>query len=137
MLTKLKNYKYIHDEIQHIKDEIEILRTRAMSPRIPIITDMPRGGSVEGDAMANLIIKLEELEGKYNKLLNDLITEQTELEDMIQSLEPLERDLIRYRYVDGLEWYKIEEKLNYSPRTVFRMHKKILKKMEKMAQQGI
>jgi DNA-directed RNA polymerase specialized sigma subunit len=134
LIDTLKNYKQINDEIKHIKEEIEILKIKSMNPRTTIISDMPKGSPIENDKMAALMIKFEELEQRYINLLHDLMDKQQKIEDAIESLEPIERDLIRYRYIDCLPWFKIEEKLSYSSRSVFRMHRKILKKM---AQQGI
>ncbi len=133
MLELLKDYKHISDEIKHIKEEIENLKIRSVSPRQSIISDMPRGGVIENDKMAALMIKFEELEQRYNELLTDLLEKQRLVEESIQSLEPLERDIVRYRYIDGLSWYKIQQKTNYSTRTLFRKHGEILEKMEKMA----
>ena len=136
MIETLKSYKHINDEIKHIEEEIEKLKYRAISPRSPIISDMPKGSPIENDKMAALMIRFEELEVRYKDLLNQLLEKQHIIEDMIASLEPLERDLVRYRYIDGLPWFKIQQKLNFSSRTLFRMNDKILKKLENMARRG-
>ena len=133
MVEVLKNYKHITDEIKHIEEEIHILRSRAMSPRQPIISDMPKGSPIENDAMAALMVKFEELEEKYKVLLNDLLDKQRDIESIIESLDPLERELIRYRYIDGWSWHKIQIKFGCSRRTIFRLHSKILKKIENVA----
>jgi DNA-directed RNA polymerase specialized sigma subunit len=132
----LKNYRHIMNEINHIKEEIELLKIQSVSPRSPIISDMPKGSPIENDKMAALMIKFEELEEKYQMLLNELLEKQHQIECLIEKLEPFERELIRYRYVDGLPWFKVQKKLNVSQRTAFRMHEKILNKMEKMAHSG-
>jgi RNA polymerase sigma factor (sigma-70 family) len=137
LIEVLKNYKHISNEIEHIKEELINLRTKAYNPRQSIISDMPKGSPVENDKLAALMIKFEELESKYNELLNKLLEQQKIVETMIEALEPFERDLIRYRYIDGLPWFKVQEKLNVSQRTVFRQHEQIIKKLEKMALHGI
>lgn len=136
MTNILKEYKYYANEIEHIKEEIERLKERAMSPRQPIISDMPKGSPIEHDKMAALMIKFEELEEKYKASLQELLDKQHAIESLIESLNPFERDLIRYRYIDNLPWFKIQQKLNCSQRTAFRAHKKILQKLENMAHLG-
>lgn len=127
----LKNCKHINDEIKHIEEEIENLKCRATSPRQSIISDMPKGSPIENDKMAALMIKFEELEKKYNELLQDLLNKQHEVETLIESLDPLERDLIRYRYVDGLSWAEIQTKLDLSRRTSYRIHAKALENLQR------
>ena len=78
------------------------------------------------------MVQFEELEEKYNTLLTDLLAKQRAIEDIIETLEPREKELIRYRYIDGLPWHEIEIKCSYAQRTVFRIHEKVLEKLEKM-----
>lgn len=130
----LRDYKHILNEIKHIEEEIENLKYRSTSPRISIISDMPKGSPSENDKMASLMVKFEELETKYTDLLQDLLDKRKEIETLIESLAPLQRDLIRYRYVDGLSWIEIQQKLHISQRTSFRIHAKALENLCNMAE---
>ena len=128
-INTLRDCKHVNDEIKHIEEEIQNLKYRAMSPRQAIISDMPKGSPIENDKMADLMVKFEELEEKYKDMLQELLDKQHEVELLIESLDPLERDLIRYRYVDGMSWTDIQEKLDLSQRTSFRIHKRALDKL--------
>lgn len=125
----LKNYKYRVQEITHIEEEIEVLRWRAQTPRVSIISDMPKGSPVENDKMAAFVIKAEELETRYTKLLENWVNERHEIETAIESLNPLERDVIRYFYIDGFTAEKCMFKLHVSRRTFFRIRKRAVNKI--------
>lgn len=57
----------------------------------------------------------------------ELIKLRSDMSNRIDMLDKLEERLIlRYRYLDGLSWKEIEDALEMSDRTVFRIHKKAL-----------
>ena len=125
----LTEYRHIKNEIKHIEERIQMLDTKRLSPRASIITDMPTSPSFSNDKMDNDLIKLEELEKKYRGMLCALYEEQIKVEESLQKLEPIERDLIRCRYFDGMSWTKIQKELCLSQRTSFRIHKRALEKL--------
>lgn len=125
----LKNYKHIAREIKHIEEEIETLRWRAQSPRVSIISDMPKGSISENDKMAELVVKFEELETRYKILLEYWLDKRHEIETAVETLNSLERDVIRYFYIDGLSVEKCLFKLHVSRRTFFRIRKRAVNKI--------
>lgn len=126
----LRQYTDVHKEIKHLEEELEKLEAKRLGPRISIITDMPTSPSYSNDQMERNLIKLEELKEKYDQLLEKLCEAQLKIEERIDKLEPHERDLIRYRYIDGLKWKDVCEKTGYSQRQMFRIHAAALKKLE-------
>lgn len=54
------------------------------------------------------------------------------IEQNIESLDPVERELIRLRYIDGKEWQDIADTIGYSWAQTHRHHGKALKKLEAM-----
>lgn len=67
----------------------------------------------------------------YRKKLKDLIEGQVKVEKAIETLNPTERELVRLRYFDGKEWYKICSVINYEWAQVHRIHAQALRKLEK------
>lgn len=126
----LSQYRDVKKEIDHIEEELKRLEMRMLSPRASILSDVPKGPISNSDQMADNLIKLEELRDKYKSLLEELCERQLKVEEAIAELEPLERDLIRYRYVDGLMWRDVSEKIGYAQRQTHRIHDKILEKLE-------
>ena len=48
---------------------------------------------------------------------------------MIEGLEPTERKLARFRYIDGLAWEAVCEMMTYSWRQTHRIHGRMLDKL--------
>lgn len=75
---------------------------------------------------------LKPLQECYTKKLEELVTAQLEIEEAITVLDPVERELVRMRYIDGLSWYKIQTRINYSEKQTHRIHARALIKLKKV-----
>lgn len=73
--------------------------------------------------------ELEPLRELYRKKYDELVALQVSIEQAINSLEPVERELLRYRYIDGLEWHQVMVKINYSWQQTHRIHAAALIKL--------
>lgn len=50
---------------------------------------------------------------------------------MVQSLDnPISRKVLRYRYIEKLEWQEIADIMNYSERHIYRLHDNAIKKLK-------
>lgn len=125
----LQNYRAMDKELKQLEELIERIDARICEAKTSHLTPEPKGGGYAADATLNSLAMLEKLRGMYNRKWDALIALRTEIELVIDHLEPAERLLIRYRYIDGLEWYKVARKLSYSERHTKRRHGEILKKM--------
>lgn len=69
------------------------------------------------------IEKIWELEEKINGQILKLVELQSEIDEAINQLnEPAERLLLKYRYLNAMEWTDISDALYVSYRTVHRIH---------------
>ena len=75
----------------------------------------------------------QELLDRYEYLYDELMIRQLKIEEIVQKLEPIERTLIRYRYFEQLPWQVIFRKLNYSQKQTFRIHSKIIQKLNNLS----
>lgn len=119
--ARLFSYLDIRAERKQIEREI----ARLADPKGTNWDGMPRGSS-GGDVMASIVAKRDTLRRKYEAKLVELTAAQTEIEETIDGLEPKERRLMRYRYIDGLEWEEVCVKMCYSWRQTHRLHSAIL-----------
>ena len=74
---------------------------------------------------------LQPLRECYKQKLEALTREQLAIERAIERLNSFERQLVRLRYIDGLPWYKVAYKLQYSEAQAKRIGRRILAKLEK------
>lgn len=74
---------------------------------------------------------LQSIRKLYREKLDELVALQVSIEKAIDSLDPVERELLRCRYIDGLEWHQVEVKMHYSSTSVHRIHLAALEKLKK------
>jgi hypothetical protein len=126
---KLHSYNGAREECKQIDTQLKELETAATSPRIQAMDGIPRG-SGGGDAMAGIVAELIKLEEKYTDKLHRLNATLAEVEDMIGSLEdPVERRLMRCRYIEGMVWEEVCVEMGYSWRQTHRHHGTALDKL--------
>ena len=90
---------------------------------------MPQGGGEGNKGLLDILVNIEEAIEKYSKKIIKLIVKTYDIEETIDSLDTVERVLMRYRYMDNLKMYEIARKLNYSERTVNSIHSEALQKI--------
>ena len=76
--------------------------------------------------------EVEALNMKFHENYLQALKEKQVIEDMIDSLnDPMERTLMRLRYIECLEWKNIYMEIDYSRTQTYKIHKRILEKIEK------
>ena len=127
---ELKEYIETKREIEIIKEKLEYLCMTKGGVKSMVITDMPRGGSSEDDRLLEIMIEIEKLEEMYNKKRLKLMKQLNEIENVIDSLEePIDRNIMRMRYIKNYTWERICVELNYSWNGIHKRHRKILDKI--------
>ena len=128
--NELNEYIEIKREIEMIEDKIEFLKEKKTSIKSMVITDMPRGSNSENDRLGILLGEIEELINIYNEKQIRLIKQQIKIEEAISILDdPIDRNIMRLRYLEGMKWEKICVEVNYRWAQVHRHHKSILEKI--------
>ena len=128
----LRNYKHLKNEIRQLEETVQELEVSMTSPRSPQMDAMPRAcpdgaGPTERPAIQHL--QLIEL---YNEKLAVLRSEQMRIEKAIDKLEPVERLILRRRYLEGLTWEEVAVRSNYSWRQVHRIHGRALEHLRNL-----
>ena len=130
MITKeeLKEHIRLKQEIADLKENIEKLRLQAQSISATRITGAP-AGSGSPDKIADNLARVDNLIQHYQQKIERLLIQQKRIEEAIESLPANERLLMRYRYIDGLDWIDVAANMNYSWQWMHKMHARILKKL--------
>ena len=125
---QLNSYKDLRAEHQQLLDELRQLEIAMSAPPGPNWDGMPRSPGTS-NPVERMAIKHITLEQRYEAQLERLAAAQILIEDMIEGLEPTERRLARFRYIDGLTWDAVCDKMNYSWRQTHRIHGRMLDKL--------
>jgi DNA-directed RNA polymerase specialized sigma24 family protein len=105
---QLRNFRKIKDEHARIEQRLRTLEKRPESE----------------------VEILQPLRTFYRSKLEALATAQLEIERALETLDYTERELIRLRYIDGLEWHQVCAAINYSWQQTHRIHARVLKKLD-------
>lgn len=129
-IEELKEYRSIKREIDHIRTQIAEADKNMTYLQSIVISDMPKGGTA-----VNKLERAIENKDKLFELLcqkiEQLSTAQIKIEYAISQLPPMEREIMRLRYIDGLRFEKIALKTNYAVRNIFYIHRKAVDKLKR------
>lgn len=88
------------------------------------------GGNESGSPIERPMDKVDELERKITQAIDELADIRMEIEAVLGQLEDdTLRELMEYRYIDGLTWEQVAEKMHYSWRHTCRLHGEALAKI--------
>ena len=121
---KLRLYRDIKAERDQITAQIEALA----GPKAVNLDGMPKAPGT-GDAMVSIVEKRDALRERYREKLAELTAAQTEIEDLIETLDPKARKLMRHRYIEGLSWEAVCVAMCYSWSQTHDIHSKALDKL--------
>lgn len=121
----LLRYKWAKREADDVELRITQLRLRYGAPSAINYSDMPKAHS--NSDLSDYMIQLEKLTDylfeKYQKCIGietDILMRLDRMQDQT------EREVLRYRYIDGLTWERIAERMVYSRRNITRIHGRAL-----------
>ena len=126
---KLKSYRAIQQERQHLQREIERVEATLDGLKAPSWDGMPHGSGVS-DPVLQAVEQYDTLLCRHRAQEAALAAALVEVETLIASLDdPTQRDLLRYRYIDGLTWEAVCVAINYSWRGTHDIHGVALDKL--------
>ena len=127
---RLWSYQHLCREIRQLEDQIAELESRITSPRTPKLSFLPHAKSA-GYALEAGMDRYADLIELYKTKLERLYSERAAIEQAIESLEPIERMVLRARYIEGRTWEDVAERINYSYVQTWRIHARAIEALEK------
>lgn len=91
--------------------------------------DMPHTRGEPLSWQQRYVEALEQLSAEYEETTAAWAEKAAEVERAVRFLPPKLGELVRLRYIDGLKWEQVNERLYISPTTSKRLHHAALKKM--------
>lgn len=124
----LSRYRQIGERVDRLLDEKR--RWRELAVKItPGFSPVPGGGG-NGSRIERSVEKVLEIEAQLAKEIDGLCTARQEIGGTLDRMEDETLKLLmEYRYIDGLTWEQVAEKMHYSWRQVCRKHEKALEQI--------
>lgn len=133
----LEKYLHLKAEAEQLKEEVNKLKVSLESPRSIVIDGMPRSksGTNRTDEMIGKYLTFQEsLSLKWQMVVRAHIR----IEDALDRMDDVtSRMLLRYRYIEGLPWLTIAEKMHYSEQRIYQLHRIALAKAEDIELESI
>lgn len=134
---KLRTYRSIKLERDHLALMIEELEGELYSPKTQRLDGMPHGGSRPGSIVEEAATRHAELLDIYRQKELELSAAIVKIENAIEGLEPRERTLIRLYYAKGLTWEEVCVAMSYSWRQIHRIHGQALEALKRQEEEEI
>lgn len=122
---RLGEYQATRREAEQI---MATLQTLTGAPSGVQLDGMPRGSGV-GDPVAAIVAQRGALEARYWDKVRDLYTAQERIEALIESLDSVERQILRARYIEGKTWEEVCVAVSYGWRQTHNYHAQALDKL--------
>ena len=126
----LRSYRYHVRRIHRINAEIAELREMKLHPSMRPDDGMPHGSGGRGD-LSGYAAELDEM---INELIEERYQRIKTYQAIVRQIKRMksenEKDVLFYRYIRGLDWWEIAEKMKYSERWIHKIHGKALAHFE-------
>ena len=125
----LSRYRRMSKRIDRLLEEQSRWRERALKIT-PVLSQTPGGGE-SGSPIERPMDKVLEIDVEINREIDELQIVRQEIRAAMNQLEDENLKLLmEYRYIDGLTWEQIAEKMDYSRQWVTSLHGTALLKIE-------
>ena len=125
----LWRYKEALLDIDSWQRELEEWRTRA-EKITQVVSDMPRGGS-SALKVDDIVVKMTEIMDNIRAKVSESQKIKLELEIAFEGLnDGILEGLMKYRYINCLDWAQIAIVMGYGERHLYKLHGKALYKLE-------
>lgn len=126
---RLRRYIWLKQECRQLEAYLDRIRNDMSVVTSPRLTGMPHAKDPKG--LDEIVIRYEEICGKYEKQLKRYQQETIAIENAIEGVQdPRLRLILRYKYLDGLKWETIADLMRYDVRWIYRLHGEALRAIE-------
>lgn len=118
----LQRYHTAKREAQDLELRITRLRLKYAFPSAIQCSDMPKAHDSNRD-LSDYMVKLDDLENYLVEKYCQCVGIESDILHRLDAMEvQAEREVLRYRYIDGMTWEKIASTLSYDLRHIYRIH---------------
>lgn len=128
----LNSYRYVYLQYRKYVDKIQKLRNEANNMTANY-SDMPHGSGTSNpqNVWVTIIDTENELADELERVAKEAKKQYREIENSIENLKcPIEKSILRLRYILGMRWKDIWQAIGYSERQTFFYHNLALEHIE-------
>lgn len=123
----LARYRGSERRIARLIDEKKRWKEKAIAIS-PVYSDMPKAGGE--DKIQGAVCRIVELEQEIDMEIDAQVDLRRRIETAVDDIEDERlRDIIRYRYIDGLTWERIAVEMELTYQWVCKLHVDALKEI--------
>ncbi|GAA0763820.1 hypothetical protein SDC9_83104 [bioreactor metagenome] len=131
---KLKRYRRLLSELELLKRQLEKIEPEFVMDSVNgSDTEFPytqHKMHIEGYDLESYRKKVARLNKRIVSKMNELVEEKDSLIEFIYNIEDSEiRQIFIYRYMDGLTWKEIGDKMNFATSTIRMKHDNFVKSL--------
>lgn len=134
--TFLCQYRALSVQLESIKREVERKRESLTSITAPLKPDVIKSSGA-GDRMAEAIAQIVDAEEQFAEIVGEITKAQKEIMGAINSVEnATEKAVLMLRYVEGLDWLTVAERIGYEISNTYIIHGRALVGINKWLEQN-
>ena len=124
--TYLRRYKALVLRRQSLLREIDRLRESLTGTTVQLKQDVVTGGGVS-DRMGATVAKIVDAEEALRPALADIAQQISGIMEAIDSVpDEMQKTVLTLRYINGLDWITIADRIGYEERQTFVIHGRAL-----------
>ena len=128
----LRGYRALLIRRDSLMREIEQRRENATGTTVHLKPIMVTGGGGVYDRMAEDVARIVDAEDTLSDALAEISRKLKEILTAIESVpDEMQKTVLTLRYIEGLDWIKIAERIGYEERQTFVLHGRALVEVNK------
>lgn len=129
----LNQMHLINEHIDSLTRELRELESRADSLGSPSFEPRIQTSGNANAPFVNACIKIADMQMEINNEINRLDDIRRDVKTTIEAVpSETQKALLRYKFVNGLQWEEVADSLNYSVRRVFQIYADALDSVDRI-----
>lgn len=129
--TMLMQYRALSIQLDSIRREVQRKRESLTSITVQLKPDAVKGSGVS-DRIAEAIAQIVDAEAQFAEIIGQITKAQREIMEAIKSVkDETQKAVLMLRYVEGLDWISIQERIGYERTQTLVIHGRALVEVNK------
>ncbi len=118
-------------------EQLQTLRELSMKVSANLTVEKVAGGNNKKGHMENTVVRIVDLEKEIKEDVERSIAIKAEIMNTISQVDdPIGQIILEMRYINGKGWDEISSSLNYRDSSIFKIHSRALKEVNRIKKEG-